>query len=110
MLTNATITAWRRRTGSDSAGQATWQTEAIATPVRCLRTAVTADQQELLATHDEQATETVLHRVDRTGAPDIDAGDRVQLDGGSAWHQVVRRAVVTQGGVSHRRLYVREID
>jgi len=109
MLTNAEITGWQRRTGSDAQGRPTFAGAALARPARCLRARLNAAQVRLLATVGKEADETVLHPVDRDGAPDVDAGDRVQLDSAATWHEVVRRERIDRGAVSHRTLFVKEL-
>ena len=109
MIVNAHITGWRARSGSDKAGQATWATQTLARPLQCLRSGVSKAQAELLAVNELSADETVLYQADGAGAPDVAAGDRIQLDGAARWHEVVKVARVAKGAVSHRTLFLREL-
>ena len=109
MLTNAKITGWRKRTGSDAAGQATFAAQTLAAPVACLRTAVTRAQAEFLATNALAADEVVFFRLDRTGGPAAAAGDRLALDGEARWYEVVKLVAVTKSALTHRQVYVRQL-
>ncbi|HUX16911.1 MAG TPA: hypothetical protein VMW52_10595 [Phycisphaerae bacterium] len=109
MIVNATLTGWRKRTGSSEAGVATFAEQSLARPVQALRAGLTTAQEQLLAANELTADESVIHKTGRTGAPDIGAGDRVQLDGAAVWHEVVRVGQTIKGPLSARLLFVRRL-
>ena len=108
MISNARITGWRMATGATAAGVPTFADQVIASPAPALHSGLTLQQQAMLATTSIQATGTVIHQVDRTGAPNVAVGDRIQLDRSVDWLDVVSLGATVKGAVSHRLLYVKK--
>ncbi len=107
MICNAVITAWRKRTGSDKTGQASFGDQVLARDLPVLRNALTSSQQQTLAVDMRTADEAVTYSVTMRGVPAIAEGDRVQLDDEDQWAKVVKLISVEKGAVSNCVLMLR---
>lgn len=108
MLTNAHITSWKARTGSDAEGQPTYGAELLAAPVRCAATAPNWSQAR--TAERENFTVDIMLTVEMATPPAT--GDLLQCDHpdvAGRTLEVRKRSDVSKPGLRGVMLYCGEV-
>lgn len=108
MLTNAHITSWKARSGSDAEGRPTYGAELLSAPVRCAATAPNWRQSQT-AEREDFAVDIML-TVNMASPPAV--GDLVQCDHPDVAGrdlEVRKRADVSKPGLRGVMLYCGEV-